>query len=361
VTVALAALLAAGCATTGSVGMGSAGSSRSARAGFEAWLERGDVAGAERILRAAAEEDPGDPWVRTGLALLARRSLDSAAELEQLLAVVRAAPDRALAVVALDRLSELALVGPDVDRAIEAGLASLASEGRLRGVAAFRARVARIAAAECAGDADGLARLRREYGVATEWTVVGPFSPLPALDFDAELPSDRGLLPAEAPVLPGALPSPARRIPVPDGVLALGGEAGEGGLHLLASDVRLARGGRYLLMLWTHGSARVQVDGAPVAEQEAHPVRGGRGNGGALVVADARHHAARRKADELPRAKADEVLGRPQGHELAGQGPALCQDEYPLVADAGFQPGLAGRGGRLGCGRLRARDLRCDQ
>jgi hypothetical protein len=199
--------------------------------------------------------------------MLARRSLDTGAELDRLLAVVRAAPDRAVALVALERLAELAATGPDADRAIEAGLAPLAAGGRLRGIAAFRARVARIAAAESSGDVAAVARLRREYGTATEWTLVGPFTPLAAIDFDAELPTDRGLLPAEAPVVAGAPPSLARRIPTPDGVLTLPDDASEGGIHLLASDARLARGGRYLLVLWTHGSAKVQVDGETVAER----------------------------------------------------------------------------------------------
>jgi hypothetical protein len=244
-------------------------SSGGAREGFEAWILRGDVAEAERRFRVAVDEDARDPWARTGLALLARRSLDTASELEALLGVVRAAPDEAVALAAIERLTDLAAIGPDQDRAIEAGLAPLAAEGRLRGVAAIRARVARIAAAEGSGDADGAARLRREYGAATEWTLVGPFSPYPALDFDAELPFDRAPLPAEAPVLPGAPAAPARRIPTPDGVLPLGGEPGEEGLHLLAADVKLERGGRYLAMLWTQGSAKVLVDGAPVAERRA--------------------------------------------------------------------------------------------
>lgn len=261
------ALQAAACASAGSAGMGGAGASGAARDGFDAWLERGDVASAAREFRGAVEDDPGDPWALTGLAMLARRSLDTRAELAHLLAVVRAVPDRAVALVALERLAELTRVGPDVNRAIEEGLAPLAASGRLRGVAAFRARVARIAAAESSGDVAAVARLRREYGVATEWTLVGPFSPLAALDFDAGLPADRGVLPAEAPVVPGAPPAPARRIPTPDGVLTLSGEAADDGLHLLASDASLSRGGRYLLVLWTHGSARVQVDGATLAER----------------------------------------------------------------------------------------------
>lgn len=265
---ALVALLQlAACATAGSVGMGASGSSAGARDGFEAWLSRGDVAAAERAFRAAVDEDPADPWALTGLASTARRALDTDAELGHLLAVVRAAPDEAIALVALERLAELARVGPDVDRAIEEGLAPLAQAGRLRGVAAFRARVARIAAAESSGDVAAVARLRREYGVATEWTLVGPVSPLAAMDFDAPL-AGPGVFPAEAPVVPGAPPSPARRIPTPDGVLQLPGDAAAG-LHLLAADATLSAGGRYLLVLWTPGSARVELDGEIVAERRA--------------------------------------------------------------------------------------------
>lgn len=259
---ALAALLqAAACATAGSSGMRAVGASGEARDGLEAWIARGDVAAAERELRAA---EPRDPWGQLGLAMLARRSLDTGAELSHLLAVVAAEPDRAVGLVALERLAELGRVGPEVDRAIEEGLAPLAAAGRLQGVAAFRARVARISAAESSGNVAAVAQLRQEYGAVTEWTVVGPISPEAALDLDADAGAEAAVLPAAAPVLPGAPPNPARRIPTPDGVLTLAGEAG-GGLHLLASDARLSRGGRYLLALWTLGSAKVRIDGATVA------------------------------------------------------------------------------------------------
>lgn len=259
-------LTLAACATAGPPGMGNARASAGARDGIDAWLQRGDVAAAERMFRGAREEDPADPWASMGLALLARRSLETGPEVERLLDVVRAAPDQAVALVALERLAELARLGAEVDRAIEAGLAPLAAGGRLRGIAAFRARVARIAAAESSGDLAAVVRLRQEYGVATEWTVVGPLSPLGALDFDADLGG--AALPAEAPVVPGAPPAPARRIPSPNGILRLEGEEAAG-IHLLASDVTLRRGGRYLLVLWTHGSARVELDGARVAERRA--------------------------------------------------------------------------------------------
>jgi hypothetical protein len=264
-----ALLLLAACATT-SGGMRPIGASATARDAFDAWLLRGEIAAAERAFRDALEADPRDAWALTGLALVDRRAADAAAEVRHLLAVVEAAPDRALALAALERLAELTRVGPEVGRAIEGALAPLAASGRLRGVAAFRARVTRIAAAESAGDPEAVARLRQEYGAATEWTLVGPFSLTPALDFDAPLPTDRGELPPEAPVVPGAPPSPARRIPTPDGVLTLPSDAGSEGLHLAASDVRLARGGRYLLALWSNGAARVELDGATVAARRSH-------------------------------------------------------------------------------------------
>jgi len=264
--VALGVLLqVAACATAGSAGLRPIGASGDAREGLDAWLLRGDQAAAGRALRVAVDGDPRDPWAHLGLAMLARRSLDASAELAHLLEVVRAAPGEAVGLVAVERLAELARIGPEVDRAIEEGLAPLAISGRLQGVVAFRARVARIAAAEVSGNVAAVAQLRQEYGVVTEWTVVGPVSPVPTLDFDADLGPD---LPAQAPAVPGGPPNPARRIPTPDGLLAIAGEEASG-LHLLASDAHLARGGSYLLMLWTRGSARVQLDGAIVAERRA--------------------------------------------------------------------------------------------
>jgi hypothetical protein len=251
----------AGCATGGiRPGRASAG----ARDGLDAWLA-GDPALAERTFRSAADRDPDDAWAHAGLALVARRALDPRAEVASLVAAVRARPDDPIALTALERLAELA--GPGTGRAIEAGLAPLAAEGRLRGIAAYRARAVRVSAADGLGEPDRVVALRGENGLATAWTVAGPFSASPGLDFDRALPVDRGTFPAEAPVLPGAVPAPARAVPIPDGMLTLGSDTGEAGLLLLGAEARLARGGRYLVVLWCLGSASVSVDGAPVAER----------------------------------------------------------------------------------------------
>ena len=86
-----------------------------------------------------------------GAALLARRALDAAAEVRHLLAAA-AAPQDPIALVALRRLSELAEESADRAVEIDAGLAPLADGGRLAGLAAHRARIARVTAAEVRGD-----------------------------------------------------------------------------------------------------------------------------------------------------------------------------------------------------------------
>lgn len=282
-------LLALSACAAGRAGLpaGGVGPSGELRAALEAFVTGADPGGAAARLQAAAARAPRDPWARLGAALAARRSLDAAGELEQLVALVGAAPDHPLALAALRRLGELPEGSPELARAVEAGVAPLSTSGRLAGLAAFRARVARIAAAEAVNDVELVARLRAENGSVSGWTLAGPFGALHALDFDRPFAPEQGSLPAEVPGVLLGPPRPTRPLPVPDGMVTFEGEPADGDVHFLAAEVTAARGGRYLAITGASGSVRAWLDGAPLGERRAfagqppgqsvHPVELGAG------------------------------------------------------------------------------------
>jgi hypothetical protein len=199
--------------------------------------------------------------------MLARRAADPVTEAAELLAVATAAPREPVALVALRRLAEVSEESPEIARAVEAGLAPALAAGRFQGLAAYRARVARITAAEVLGDLDRVASLRGENGAVKAWTLAGPFGRRRARDFVATWPAESGVLPDAVPPPWAGAPRPTRTIPAPDGSVALDGEPAGGDVFVLAADVTLARGGTYLVTLGTALSARVTVDGALVHER----------------------------------------------------------------------------------------------
>jgi hypothetical protein len=258
-------LIAAACAACATVP--SRAPDRGARAALDALVARSDAAEAGARVPALVARSPHDPWARLAAALLARRALDPAAECAELVALVVGAPGHPLSTLALRRLADVAEDSPAVARAIEEGLAPLLADGRLTGLAAYRARVARIAAAEVLGDHGRAGRVRAENGAVTAWTLAGPFGSNRARDFVRTFGPDGGALPASAPAPFGGAPRPTRAVRAPDGTFALEGEPPDGAVYYLAADVALARGGRYLLALGTSMSARVQLDGALVHER----------------------------------------------------------------------------------------------
>ncbi len=227
--------------------------------GFDAWLRGGDPAAAAARFRADALRDRRDPWPHLGEAMLAERSLDEEAEVEALLALVADAPSHPLATVALRRLGEVSLSNPTLADRVDARLAAALDAGGLPGLAAYRARVVRAAVAEMRGDLPAAARLRAGNGAAVAWSLAGPFGAFHALDLARPFPPEQGAWP----------PPGARDLPAPDGAVSLDGEVVPGDVWYLAADVTLARGGAYLLATGTTASARILVDGKPVAERRA--------------------------------------------------------------------------------------------
>ncbi len=273
----LALAAALGCATSSAsrlerggaaASKGGAAASDVAAGGFHSWLHQADPAAAAGRFRAAAAADPKNPWAHLGQAMLAERSLDADAEVEELLALVAGAPDHPLSPVALRRLGELAHGSPRLSARVDQALAALLAEQRLGGVAAYRARVARATAAEARGDLTAAASLRADTGSATSWSLAGPFGAYHALDFDRAFPPEEGPWLArweEA----GRSPVDSRTLPAPEGAISLDGEPLSGDVWYLAADLRLGRGGRYLLAVGTTASAKVFLDGSLVGERRA--------------------------------------------------------------------------------------------
>jgi hypothetical protein len=275
----LLAALAAGCATPGrsplegaveAAGAPGAPAATLAAAGFHDWLHRGDPRAAGARFASATAADPADPWARLGSALLAQRGLDDGAEAESLLALLANAPGHPLAPLAARRLGELAELSPALGSKVEAGLAPVLASGKLRGVAALRVRGALAAAAEARGDTGAAARFRAENGTVGAWTLAGPWGAYHALEIDRAFPPEQGALPArfEGPPNVGVLE--ARILPVTAGVASLDGEPPNADIWYLAADVRLARGGDYLVSVGASATARLALDGEPLAERRAY-------------------------------------------------------------------------------------------
>jgi len=270
----LAGLLCAAPIAAGADGAGAAAARASvpagelARAGFQAWLEKGDPATAAQRFGAALETAPAEPWALLGRAMLAERALDEESEVAALSAIATGSPGHALTLVALRRLAELGAGSPRLAARIGAGLGPLEEKGALRGLAAYRVRVARASAEEAVGHSEAAARIRARNGVATTWSLAGPFGAYHALDLA------RPFAPEDGPWLPrweraGQPSLESRTLPAPDGATALDGEPPGGEVWYLAADVRVEKGGRYLLALGTTASARAWVDGMPMVERRA--------------------------------------------------------------------------------------------
>lgn len=273
---ALLGLLAA-CATTGSplergaARAASAGAPASAlaAAGFHEWLHRGAATHAAARFAQAVERDGRDPWARLGASLAAQRVLDEEAEASHLLALVAGAPRHPLAPVAARRLGELAGRSPALATSVERGLSGLLAEGRLEGFAAYRARAACAAAADGRGDLTRGAALRRENGAVQQWTLLGPVGALAGLELDRPFPPEAGAFPSRLDGPPGSPPVEARPLSVPDGLAVLEGEPAGADIWYLASEVRVARGGSYLVAVGATASFRAWLDGEPLAERRA--------------------------------------------------------------------------------------------
>ena len=308
----LALLSAAGCATSGGPLAPPGADGRAAglaAQGFADWLERADPNSAAARFRAASQLDPADPWANLGRANLAARSADEAAEVEALLALSTGAPDHPLTAVAIRRVAELGVGSVRRSAPVDEALAKLLEGGRLHGIAAYRARVARAALAEARGRSEAAQKVRRENGSVAVWSLAGPFGAYHALDLDRSFAPETGPWRSRFEEA-GRDPVESRAVPFPDGGANLDGEPLAGDVFYFASDIRLAQGGRYLLALGSTASFKAFLDGAPVGERRAFagwpptarlvPVKLSAGSH-RLLVKLTRGHARASLAAALPR------------------------------------------------------------
>lgn len=362
-------LLLAACAGPGGLGGTGRAPSTATRQALDAWLLGGNADGARDQLEARAAARPGEPWTRLGAARLAERALQPERALAHLAALVEANPDHPLALVALRDLGRLAVDHPELAPEVERALGGPAAQAPLAGWAAYRARVARIAAADQQGDGERVAALRAENGVVTRWTVAGPFGAFAALDFAVATPPEEGRLPAS---LPGPLLGPARPsrpLEVPSGEVTLEGEPFDGAFHVLAADLEVVEGGPHLAMVRSDGPFRAWLDGVPLAERRTwiggepaqvfvrvaltpgvHQlvVKVGRESGAPMVL------AGLSRSDGRPA----RLLARPRP-----PGPLLPARPGPFPASAWAPAGLAGaleEGGRAAALYLAAGDAAND-
>jgi tetratricopeptide (TPR) repeat protein len=258
--------LAAVAALAGCAGARRAGRSGS---GLELLLAQSEASGAQARVDQTLARAPRDREARIAAALLARRALDPAVEARHLAALAAAEPNGPLGLVALRRLGELTDESPALARQVDGAVEALQRSLPLAGLAAYRARVARISAAEVLGEHARAAALRRENGAVSTWTLAGPFALRRHVDFERGFPPDEGTLPASVPGPLGLPPRPARTLPAPDGSVSLEGEPRDGEVFFLAADVSLAKGGRYLVALGTGMSASLRVDGTELHARRA--------------------------------------------------------------------------------------------
>jgi tetratricopeptide (TPR) repeat protein len=306
-----------------------------ARAGFDAYVKRNDAATAARRFEEAARRDPRDPWAHFGAALLARRRLDDAAEVKELVLLVDGAPSHPLAPAAARRLGELAGLAPPLALAVESGLAPV--QGRLAGLAALRVRSARATAAAALGDRERAEALRAEIGAVTAWTLVGPFGALHALEIDTRFAPEEGTLPESTAAPAGLPPVPARAIPCPDGTLSLEGEPASGDIFYLAAEATLARGGEYLLTVGGTTTLRAFVDGAPVVERRAYAAFPPLAQVASIALAPGRHRLLLKIGRGEARARLGVSLARADGGAA----------DATFAPAAAALPGAAVREGRL--------------
>ena len=263
-------LLLAACAGPAGLAGAPRAPSASTRRALEGWLAGGDQAAARAQLESLAVARPDDPWTRLGAALMAERALQPERAVGHLAAVVEAAPDHPLALVALRGLARLAFDVPELAPAVEALAGGAASAraapgaGRLPGPGGAD-RSGRPARRRGAGG--GAPRRERHRHRLDRGR---PLRRLrrPRLRAPRRRPSRGGCRRrCDGPLLAPARPT--RPLEVPAGNLTLEGEPFDGAYHVLVADLEVLEGGPHLAMVRAEGPYRAWLDGAPLAERRS--------------------------------------------------------------------------------------------
>ena len=234
-----------------------------ARAGWLLYAVRGDEAAAETRFAAALTADPNQASALFGAAELANDRLDDAKAAALDARLVETHPEDPLAEIALRRLDMWQGGSPATDGALAPALQKVLASGRasVRSAVVARTVQARLAAAR--GD-DRAERARwAEAGALQRWLVAGPFATHRLSELDtvaAANEASSGAAPLAAYETPFG-PQAPRRIDVTDGDAGLDDDPGDADVYVATSDVDLAKGGDYLVLLEGAAAARVFVDG----------------------------------------------------------------------------------------------------
>ncbi|HZA49482.1 MAG TPA: tetratricopeptide repeat protein, partial [Myxococcaceae bacterium] len=230
-----------------------------ALAGFHSWLVKGSADQARAHFDLALAKDPTEPWAHYGQLLLARRIAHPERAVESALHLVTRAPSHALAASASRYLLEQSGVSVDLDTRISEGVTeSLAAGARGEIAHLLRTTLAAIHANRL--DDTAHARVVSEMGAANAWTLAGPFSPFHVLDFDTPVP----------PEIDGSLAGPftgpygrilPRTLRPPDGRASLEGEAEDGNIYVLATDVEVSAPSQYIVRSVSLAAHKVFLDG----------------------------------------------------------------------------------------------------
>ena len=256
--------------------------SLAARAGWMRYLVASDSRGAKRWLEPAAEAGPERALALAGLAEIAEDRADTSAAVRLWI--------RALQIAPLDPASELAAVrlldaegeSPAVDDAIAAAAQDIRPPMAPRTARLLREAAARIAGRRAqGGEVEAESNAWRAVGAIQRWRVAGPVAALRLFDLSKTLVLD-GPAPARA-------TANERALDFPDGDLGLDLEPADGDLFYSASEIALARGGKYLL--WVEGAAalEVRVDRAVAVSRVPYPRESPRAQTVAVELAAGKH------------------------------------------------------------------------
>lgn len=236
-----------------------------ALAGFHALLVDGDAGLAQKRFAQSLAKDDKNVAALEGQVWLAWRegSTQNAPQLR----VCEAAPRHPLCAEAASRLFERVGRSTAGDGAMKSAFERLLAAG-MPGTAAgaMRAALANMALRAGAANAQDLAN---EAGLVTAYSLVGPFSALHQLGFDAqtsaESTGDFGVFPngPYGPLTP-------RPFAVRDGRMDFDGEPHAGDVYLLGADISLESGGRFVLEAASALDFEVRVDGERVASRRTY-------------------------------------------------------------------------------------------
>lgn len=239
-----------------------------ALAAWHAWLAKSDGEALRSLAERAVEADPASPWARLAQAEAARRDLDDAGEAKALLALLKRAPDHALAVVAAGRLADLAGTTVAIDEGIAAAVPPLLERPDLP--VETRIRLALVLRQLAVARGEDPAEAVAAAGMVSEAALVGPFSAYQALEAGRPFPPETGPVAATYEGAPGVGAVSPRPMVLAGGSYSLEGEPWLGDVYYALSVAEVPADGDYAVRLFSPrgSSTEVRLNGVPVLRRD---------------------------------------------------------------------------------------------